>query len=92
MSFIDPFAGGDTTLQEFVSKAQAVCATPNTDQPFMCLDLIYISTLLQDGYDLKPTTTIKVNFVYQHYRCRIDGNSYFLLSSLLFAPVIQTNR
>lgn len=59
---LDPFTGGEVTLQEVVEKAQLVCATANVDQPFMCLDLVYISTLLQDGYNLKPSTKIKVQF------------------------------
>lgn len=48
------------TVGELFNKAKEVCATANTDQPFMCLDLSYMSVLLKDGYDLKPRTTIKV--------------------------------
>lgn len=59
----DPFEGGEVTLQDLWAKAQEVCARANVDQPFMCLDLTYITTLLQDGYDLKPTTKIKVSIL-----------------------------
>lgn len=57
---VDPFKGGEIAVSEFTKKAREVCATPNTDQPFMCLDLVFISVLLQDGFGLKPTTNIKV--------------------------------
>lgn len=58
---VDPFKGGEIAVAEFTKKAREVCATPNTDQPFMCLDLVFISVLLQDGYGLKPQTNIKVS-------------------------------
>lgn len=57
---VDPFKGGEIPLSAFEKKAREVCATPNTDQPFVCLDLVFISVLLQDGFGLKPTTNIKV--------------------------------
>ncbi|CRL01004.1 CLUMA_CG014384, isoform A [Clunio marinus] len=57
---VDPFQGGEITVFEFTKKSREICATPNTDQPFMCLDLIYISVLLQDGFGLKPQTNIKL--------------------------------
>lgn len=57
---VDPFMGGEVTVADFKNKARESCATANTDQPFMCLDLVYISVLLQDGFGLKPQTNIKV--------------------------------
>lgn len=57
---IDPFDGGEITVGDFISKAKEVCATPNVDQPFMCLDLTYISLLLKDGYNLDTKTKVKV--------------------------------
>lgn len=57
---VDPFLGGEITISQFTKKAREVCATPNTDQPFMCLDLVFISVLLHDGFGLKTTTTIRV--------------------------------
>lgn len=58
---VDPFLGGEVTVADFTKKAREVCATPNTDQPFMCLDLMFLSVLLSDGYGLKATTTIRVS-------------------------------
>lgn len=57
---LDPIQGGETTVGEFVSKSRAVCAEANADQPFMCVDLVFISTLLEEGYGLKAKTPLKV--------------------------------
>lgn len=57
---VDPFSGGEIAVAEFYKKAREVCSNPNSDQPFMCLDLVYISVLLQDGFGLKPQTPIKL--------------------------------
>lgn len=56
-------SGGEVTLNQFVDKAKEVCATgPNPAEPFMCMDLIYISVLLKDAYGLDKKTKIKVIF------------------------------
>lgn len=52
--------GGDITVADFHKTAKEICATPNTDQPFMCLDVSYMAVLLEEGYGLKPQTKIKV--------------------------------
>lgn len=59
---IDPFEGGEVTVGDFIAKAKDVCATANVDQPFMCLDVTYISILLKDGFGLDSKTKIKVRF------------------------------
>uniref|UniRef100_A0A2M3Z2D0 Putative nucleoside phosphatase n=1 Tax=Anopheles braziliensis TaxID=58242 RepID=A0A2M3Z2D0_9DIPT len=64
---VDPIQGGETTVGEFVSKSRAVCAEANADQPFMCVDLVFISTLLEEGYGLKAKTPLKL------YK-KIDGH------------------
>lgn len=48
------------TVGQIMAKAKEVCLTANTDQPFMCLDLSFISVLLKDGYGLNTKTNIKV--------------------------------
>lgn len=58
---IDPFEGGEVAVGSIVAKAKEVCATANTDQPFMCLDLTFIAVLLKDGYGLNMKTNIKVS-------------------------------
>lgn len=52
--------GGDITVADFHKTAKEICATPNTDQPFMCLDVSYMAVLLEEGYGLKPQTKIKL--------------------------------
>lgn len=47
-------------MGDFIEKAKEVCATANTDQPFMCLDVTYISVLLKEGYGLNSKTKVKV--------------------------------
>lgn len=76
----DPFEGGEVALQDLWTKAQEVCASANVDQPFMCLDLTYITTLLQDGYDLKPTTKIKVSILVAS--CMVNMLTPFRFKSL----------
>jgi ectonucleoside triphosphate diphosphohydrolase 5/6 len=58
---VEPFKGGEITVADFAKKSREVCATANTDQPFMCLDLVYITVLLKEGYGLKSNTPIRVS-------------------------------
>lgn len=58
---VDPFTGGQIHASDFTKKAREECATPNSDRPWACLDLVYISVLLQDGFGLKPSTNINVS-------------------------------
>nr|CAD7590673.1 unnamed protein product [Timema genevievae] len=57
---IDPFSGGVVSVKDFQKAAITTCDTPNTEQPFMCLDLTFISVLLQDGFGLKPDTKLNL--------------------------------
>lgn len=57
---IDPFAGGEITVEEYRNKAREVCANANTEQPFMCFDLTFISVLLREGFGLNDKKKIKV--------------------------------
>lgn len=52
--------GGEVTVGEIEKTAKVVCKTANTDQPFMCFDLTFISVLLKDGFGLKPESNLKV--------------------------------
>lgn len=64
---IDPFAGGEITVEDYRKKAQEVCAIPNDEQPFMCFDLTFISVLLREGFGLNDGKKIKL------YK-KIDGH------------------
>ncbi|XP_067011798.2 ectonucleoside triphosphate diphosphohydrolase 5 isoform X2 [Anabrus simplex] len=57
---IDPYLGGTVEVKNFRSAAVATCAVPNTEQPFMCLDLTFISVLLEDGFGLEPGTVLNL--------------------------------
>ncbi|XP_012278493.1 ectonucleoside triphosphate diphosphohydrolase 5 isoform X2 [Orussus abietinus] len=60
VGFIDPFSGGIITPDAFLKAAMDTCDYPNTDQPFMCLDLTFIYVLLRDGFHLEPTTKLNL--------------------------------
>uniref|UniRef100_A0A182IMJ0 Ectonucleoside triphosphate diphosphohydrolase 5 n=1 Tax=Anopheles atroparvus TaxID=41427 RepID=A0A182IMJ0_ANOAO len=64
---VEPMLGGETTVGHFVTQSREVCANPNADQPFMCVDLVFISILLEEGYGLKAKTPLKL------YK-KIDGH------------------
>lgn len=55
---IQPDTGGIITVEAFHKAAIDACGIPNTEQPYMCLDLTFISVLLQDGFQLEPTTKL----------------------------------
>ncbi|XP_055546156.1 ectonucleoside triphosphate diphosphohydrolase 5 isoform X2 [Wyeomyia smithii] len=64
---VDPFQGGEATVHDFMMRAREVCQEANVEQPFMCIDLTFISILLEEGYGLKPKTPLKL------YK-KIDGH------------------
>jgi len=61
VALIDPFLGGMVQLSSFLKQAMETCDYPNTDQPFMCLDLTFIYVLLRDGFGLEPSTKLYVS-------------------------------
>lgn len=80
----DPFEGGETTVGDFISKTKEVCATANVDQPFMCLDLTYISILLKEGYGLDSKNKVKVSLASVEFIWEVEFVNYlhlFLLPS-----------
>lgn len=64
VALIDPFLGGMVQLSSFLKQAMETCDYPNTDQPFMCLDLTFIYVLLRDGFGLEPSTKLHVSKYY----------------------------
>lgn len=61
VALIDPFFGGVVQLGAFLKQAMETCDYPNTDQPFMCLDLTFIYVLLRNGFGLEPLTKLYVS-------------------------------
>jgi len=63
---VDPNDGGVVTIKQLFKTAQEVCAVPNPDQAFACLDMTYISALLHHGFGLDLNTKLQL-------RKKIDG-------------------
>lgn len=59
--YFDLFTGGSVTVDQFFNAAKDACSDTNVDQPFMCLDLTFISVLLKDGFGLSPSSKINVS-------------------------------
>lgn len=60
VGLVDPFSGGVIQVNAFQKQARDACDYPNTDQPFICLDLTFIYVLLRDGFGLEPNTKLYV--------------------------------
>lgn len=60
VGLVDPFFGGVIEVNAFQKQARDACDYPNTDQPFICLDLTFIYILLRDGFGLEPNTKLYV--------------------------------
>ncbi|PZC82581.1 hypothetical protein B5X24_HaOG210024 [Helicoverpa armigera] len=59
---IDVMSGGEVSVSEYRGAALRACSAANVDQPYACIDLVYIVTLLQDAYkieDNKPISLFK---------------------------------
>jgi len=63
---VDPNNGGTVTIKQLFKTAQQLCAMPNPDQAFACLDMTYISALLHHGFGLNVDTKLQL-------RKKIDG-------------------
>lgn len=56
---IDPYEGGRLQVKALKEAASYSCRQPNADQPFMCLDMLFIHSLLtDDGFGLKEDSYI----------------------------------
>ncbi|XP_050512656.1 nucleoside diphosphate phosphatase ENTPD5 isoform X1 [Diabrotica virgifera virgifera] len=55
---IDEATGGNILIKDFKGAAEKACHEANAEQPFMCLDLTFIWSLLEHGFGLKPETKI----------------------------------
>jgi len=64
---IDPVIGGEVTVKDFFDVGKTACKHPNTEQPFACLDLAYISALLNKGFGLHEDKKIML-------RKKVDGH------------------
>ncbi|XP_022831484.1 ectonucleoside triphosphate diphosphohydrolase 5 isoform X1 [Spodoptera litura] len=55
---IDVMTGGQVSVAAYRKAALEACSTPNVDQPWACIDLVYIVTLLQDVYKISDNEPI----------------------------------
>ncbi|XP_018901655.1 ectonucleoside triphosphate diphosphohydrolase 5 isoform X2 [Bemisia tabaci] len=60
VGLVDPYQGGTIKLTDYFKSALEACKFPNAEQPFMCLDLTYISVLLHDGFGLDTSRSIRL--------------------------------
>lgn len=61
MILTDESTGGNVKVDDFKKAAEKACHEANVDQPFMCLDLTFIWTLLEKGFGLRGDTTVYVS-------------------------------
>ena len=48
-----PDSGGDIKMRSFLDSLKHACKVPNTEQPFACLDLMFLGTLLDQFLGFK---------------------------------------
>ncbi|KAF2895355.1 hypothetical protein ILUMI_10809 [Ignelater luminosus] len=58
VGLIDEMKGGLVKVSQFKETARTVCKQANVEQPFMCLDLTFIWSLLENGFGLRPDTKV----------------------------------
>ncbi|XP_072050476.1 ectonucleoside triphosphate diphosphohydrolase 5-like [Amphiura filiformis] len=58
LGLVDHKIGGATTVGAYINAAKKACSSSNLDEPFLCMDLVFISTLLRHGYGLNKDTKI----------------------------------
>lgn len=59
VKLIDSENGGQLNVQSFLDAAKKVCGDSSVpNEPFLCLDLCYISSLLVDGFGFEPNSRL----------------------------------
>lgn len=57
---IDVMKGGRVTVSDYRVAAEKACSANNVEQPWACIDLVYVVTLLQDGYKIADNEPISL--------------------------------
>lgn len=64
LGLIAPNVGGPLSLQRYLNAAKKVCSEEGKemllDNPFLCLDAVYITTLLRNGFGFQETQIFQV--------------------------------
>lgn len=61
-----PYKGGNVRMKLFIDSLQHACKVPNTDQPFGCVDLMYLATLLDGMFGFKQSSILRSS-------CDVEG-------------------
>lgn len=54
-----PYLGGDVKMRAFLDSLKHACKVPNTEQPFACIDLMFLATLLDKMLGLKQGSFLR---------------------------------
>lgn len=57
---IDVMKGGTVSVSQYRSSALKACSASNVEQPWACIDLVYVVTLLQDVYKIRDGEPISL--------------------------------
>ncbi|XP_050667206.1 ectonucleoside triphosphate diphosphohydrolase 5 isoform X2 [Leptidea sinapis] len=57
---IDVMKGGTVSVSQYRNSALRACSASNVDQPWACIDLVYIVTLLHDAYKIRDEEPISL--------------------------------
>ncbi|KAK6637802.1 hypothetical protein RUM44_008224 [Polyplax serrata] len=66
VNLINKMNVGDITVQQIKNKAKEVCAEKNDDNPFLCMDLIYVYLLFENTFGVQNDDLI-------HFQKKIGG-------------------
>jgi hypothetical protein len=57
---VDVMKGGRVTVAAYRAAALRACSASNVEQPWACVDLVYVLALLQDAYKLRDHDPVEV--------------------------------
>ncbi|XP_028177664.1 ectonucleoside triphosphate diphosphohydrolase 5 isoform X2 [Ostrinia furnacalis] len=60
IGMIDVMKGGTVSVSQYRSHAARACSGSNVEQPWACIDLVYVVTLLQDAYKIGDNEPISL--------------------------------
>ncbi|CAG9791627.1 unnamed protein product [Diatraea saccharalis] len=85
---IDVMKGGTVSLSQYRSAAVRACSASNVEQPWACIDLVYVLTLLHDGYNMSDNDPVSLfKKVNGHEVSWALGLAYTTVMNRLAAPV-----
>ena len=54
-----PYRGGDVLMKSFIDSLTHACKVPNTDQPFGCVDLMYLASFVDSAFGFKQSNKLR---------------------------------